>query len=99
MLETNEIVVSVCRSVVEEIDSVIQKVDPKRTMEVGSYRLDSKGNQKQKTVSSCIQLSVQYYILIHPFSYMAFLNYYRFFELLSVLQILGGMKGDRQLHV
>ncbi|XP_021916710.1 protein seele [Zootermopsis nevadensis] len=41
----------VCQSVVEEIDSVIQKVDPKRTMEVGSYRLDSMGNQKQKTVS------------------------------------------------
>lgn len=40
----------VCRSVVEEIDSVIQKVDPKRTMEVGSYRLDPMGNQKQKTV-------------------------------------------------
>jgi hypothetical protein len=45
--------VSVCRSVVEEIDNVIQKVDPKRTMEVGSYRLDSVGNQKQKTVSVC----------------------------------------------
>jgi hypothetical protein len=50
----NETVVSVCRSVVEEIDNIIQKVDPKRTMEVGSYRLDSMGNQKQKTVSSCI---------------------------------------------
>jgi hypothetical protein len=58
--DCNETVVSVCRSVVEEIDNVIQKVDPKRTMEVGSYRLDSMGNQKQKTVSSCIQLSVDY---------------------------------------
>lgn len=41
-----------CRSVVEEIDSAIQKIDPKRTVEVGSYRLDSMGNQKQKTVSN-----------------------------------------------
>lgn len=40
----------VCRSVVEEIDSAIQTVDPKRTIEVGSYRLDSMGNQQQKSV-------------------------------------------------
>jgi len=40
----------VCRTVVEEIDNAIQRVDPKRTVEVGSYRLDSMGNQQQKTV-------------------------------------------------
>lgn len=40
----------VCRNVVEEIDNAIQRVDPKRTVEVGSYRLDSIGNQQQKTV-------------------------------------------------
>lgn len=36
---------------VEEVDKFIQKVDPKKTVEVGGYRLDSNGNQKQKTVS------------------------------------------------
>ncbi|KAJ9586279.1 hypothetical protein L9F63_020073 [Diploptera punctata] len=41
----------VCRNVIEEIDNIIQKVDPKKTIEVGGYRLDAAGNQKQKTVS------------------------------------------------
>nr|CAD7444079.1 unnamed protein product [Timema bartmani]CAD7451975.1 unnamed protein product [Timema tahoe] len=40
----------VCRSVVEEIENIIQKVDPRKKVDVGSYRLDSKGNQKQKSV-------------------------------------------------
>lgn len=40
----------VCRTVVDEIDNIIQKVDPKKKVDVGSYRLDSKGNQKQRTV-------------------------------------------------
>jgi len=57
--------VPVCRNVVEEIDSAVQSVDPKRTVEVGSYRLDSIGNQQQKTVSNCVQLSVRRYIFIY----------------------------------
>jgi hypothetical protein len=57
--------VPVCRNVVEEIDSAIQRVDPKRTVEVGSYRLDSIGNQQQKTVSNWVQLSVRHYIFIY----------------------------------
>ncbi|XP_071446349.1 protein seele isoform X2 [Hetaerina americana] len=40
----------VCRKVVEEIDNEIASVNPSKTIEVGSYRLDSHGNQKQKAV-------------------------------------------------
>ncbi|XP_063217584.1 protein seele [Bacillus rossius redtenbacheri] len=40
----------VCRHVVDEIDNIIQKVDPKKKVSVGGYRLDSNGNQKQKSV-------------------------------------------------
>ncbi|XP_067003665.1 protein seele [Anabrus simplex] len=40
----------VCRAVVEEIENIIQKVDPRKKVDVGSYRLDSDGNQKHKTV-------------------------------------------------
>jgi hypothetical protein len=42
---------TVCRSVVEEIEYEIQKENPKKMIEVGGYRLDSTGNQKQKVVS------------------------------------------------
>jgi hypothetical protein len=57
--------VPVCRNVVEEIDSAVQRVDPKRTMEVGSYRLDSMGNQKQKTVSNCPAVRTPLHFHIH----------------------------------
>lgn len=40
----------VCRKVVEEVDNIVDKVNPSKTVEVGSYRLDSKGNRKQKTI-------------------------------------------------
>ena len=48
----------------EGIDNAIQRVDPKRTVVVGSYRLDSMGNQQQKTVSNCVQLSVRHDIFM-----------------------------------
>ena len=64
--------VPVCRNVVEEIDNAIQRVDPKRTVEVGSYRLDSIGNQQQKTVSTWVQLSVRHYIFIYILSHRFF---------------------------
>nr|CAD7400896.1 unnamed protein product [Timema poppensis] len=48
--ESNPDQKSICRSVVEEIENIIQKVDPRKKVDVGSYRLDSKGNQKQKSV-------------------------------------------------
>jgi len=38
----------VCRAVVEEIENEIKKVDPRKTIEVGSYRIDATGDQKKK---------------------------------------------------
>ncbi|XP_046399704.1 protein seele [Ischnura elegans] len=40
----------VCRKVVEEVEREIATVSPTKTIEVGSFRLDPHGNQKQKTV-------------------------------------------------
>lgn len=34
----------------EELDEEIQKIDPKKKIEIGGYRLDDKGNAKMKTV-------------------------------------------------
>jgi len=40
----------VCRSLVDEIEAAIDKVNPNKKVEVGSYRLDSNGNMKQAKV-------------------------------------------------
>ncbi|XP_059481154.1 protein seele [Neocloeon triangulifer] len=40
----------VCRALVKEIDSEIKKANPEHTIEVGSYRLDSKGDKKQRKI-------------------------------------------------
>ena len=39
-----------CQKVVEEMEKDIDKVDPKKMVEVGTYRIDHDGNQKQKMV-------------------------------------------------
>lgn len=36
---------SVCRAMVDEVNYSISKVDPKKTIQVGSFRVDSRGNQ------------------------------------------------------
>lgn len=36
---------AVCRAIVDEVNYSISKVDPKQTIQVGSFRVDSKGNQ------------------------------------------------------
>ncbi|XP_060592517.1 protein canopy homolog 2-like [Ruditapes philippinarum] len=36
---------AVCRAVVDEVNYSISKIDPKRKIQVGSFRVDSKGNQ------------------------------------------------------
>uniref|UniRef100_A0A224Y690 Putative conserved secreted protein n=1 Tax=Panstrongylus lignarius TaxID=156445 RepID=A0A224Y690_9HEMI len=39
----------VCQRLVEEMEKEIEKVDPLKKIEVGTYRIDHKGDQKQKT--------------------------------------------------
>ncbi|WAR00358.1 CNPY2-like protein [Mya arenaria] len=36
---------AVCRAMVDEVSYTISKVDPKQTIQVGSFRVDSRGNQ------------------------------------------------------
>ncbi|KAL4227969.1 Protein canopy 2 [Mactra antiquata] len=40
-----ELSCAVCRAVVDEVNYSISKVDPKKTIQVGSFRVDSRGNQ------------------------------------------------------
>ncbi|KAF4524629.1 hypothetical protein B566_EDAN013880 [Ephemera danica] len=49
-MDHKDLVCLVCRSVVDEIELEIQKESPKKMIEIGGYRLDSHGNQKQKVV-------------------------------------------------
>lgn len=40
-----EMACAVCRALVDEVNYSISKVDPKKKIQVGSFRVDSKGNQ------------------------------------------------------
>ncbi|XP_058789174.1 protein seele [Phymastichus coffea] len=40
----------VCRTVVDEFKHEVNKIDPKKNIEIGQYRLDSKGNAVQRKV-------------------------------------------------
>ena len=40
----------VCRIIVDEINWDISQVDPRKTLEVESFRIDSHGNQRSKTI-------------------------------------------------
>lgn len=41
----NFIFISVCRALVDEVNYGISLVDPKKTVQVGSFRVDGKGDQ------------------------------------------------------
>ncbi|GCB63754.1 hypothetical protein scyTo_0013243, partial [Scyliorhinus torazame] len=41
-----EVYCGVCRALVAEIDWAIKKVDPKKTIQVGSFRISPDGSQK-----------------------------------------------------
>lgn len=40
-----ELSCAVCRALIDEVNYSISQVDPKKTIQVGSFRVDSKGNQ------------------------------------------------------
>lgn len=41
----------VCRTTVKEVQEELAKVDPKRKIDIGNYRLDAAGNEIKKSVS------------------------------------------------
>jgi len=45
---------SVCRALVDEVNYGISQVDPKKTVQVGSFRVDGNGNQNTYKVSNSI---------------------------------------------
>ena len=47
---------SVCRAVVSDINLTIRSADPKKKIQVGSFRVDSKGNQQTVDVSNLLVL-------------------------------------------
>ncbi|GAB6029804.1 Protein canopy 2 [Chamberlinius hualienensis] len=49
-LADKELQCLVCRSVVDEIEYDIKKVNPKQTVDIGGFRLDSNGNQKKSQI-------------------------------------------------
>lgn len=49
-IDHKEVRCLVCRAVVDEMDKIIEKVNPNRKVEIGNYRLDSYGNNQLKKV-------------------------------------------------
>ncbi|XP_067908061.1 protein canopy homolog 1-like [Heterodontus francisci] len=45
-----ELYCGVCRALVDEIDWAVKKVDPKRTIQVGSFRISPDGSQKPNEI-------------------------------------------------
>lgn len=41
---------TVCKATLDEMLSAVNKVDPKKTVEIGGYRLDTNGNAPKKVV-------------------------------------------------
>ena len=44
------VLLSVCKAFVDEAEAEIEKIDPHKKVDVGSFRLDGKGNVKQNLV-------------------------------------------------
>lgn len=42
---------TVCKALVDEVEIAVDKVDPHKKVDMGSFRLDGKGNVKQNLVS------------------------------------------------
>ncbi|KAF5307468.1 hypothetical protein FQR65_LT06823 [Abscondita terminalis] len=41
----------ICKATINELNDSVKKIDPARKVDVGGYRIDSRGNSKQKVVS------------------------------------------------
>ena len=55
---------TVCKALVDEVEIAVDRVDPHKKVDMGSFRLDGKGNVKQNLVTS-IQI---HYSLIYNYS-------------------------------
>lgn len=45
------LIILACRMVIQELEFSIGEIDPKKKIEVGSFRVDPSGNQKLNEVS------------------------------------------------
>jgi hypothetical protein len=54
---------TVCKALVDEVEIAVDRVDPHKKVDMGSFRLDGKGNVKQNLVTS-----IQIHSLISNYS-------------------------------
>ena len=47
----NNLFVAVCKALVDEVEAEIEKIDPHKKVDIGSFRLDGEGNVKQNLVN------------------------------------------------
>lgn len=49
-IDTKELKCLVCKKLIEEMTKEIDKVDPKKTIEIGAYHFDERGGKRRKVV-------------------------------------------------
>ena len=52
LFDTKALNCLVCKAIVEELDAAINKVDPTKKVEVGTFRLNGDGTQSRKLVGA-----------------------------------------------
>ena len=73
----------VCKNVIDEFEAAIYKVDPKKMVDTGTFRINEKGEQKRQVVSTPYSFFTNLYAYI-----LAILHVFFEFFLGMYLQIL-----------
>ena len=67
----------VCKSLVEELEAAIAKVDPRKKIETGSFRLDGAGSQTRTLVSLHLYSTVRIFRFSWGFSKLFLLGFWK----------------------
>ena len=65
MFDSKTLKCLVCKNVVDEFEAAIWRVDPKKMIDTGTFRVDNKGSQARSIVSI---VSMVYYIFNIPYA-------------------------------
>ena len=52
MFDSKTLKCLVCKNVIDELEAAIYKIDPKKVIDTGTYRVNEKGENKKKIVST-----------------------------------------------
>ena len=56
MFDSKTLKCLVCKNVIDELEAAIYKIDPKKVIDTGTYRVNEKGENKKKIVSTTTKI-------------------------------------------